>query len=258
MLMVLPPLAGLAAGQSAPADQAPTATAPASTQAPAPAPVQPLSPEQRGDTLSARQRYQAAIAAYENAPRMTATIWNKMGIAYQMMFNSRDAMRCYRESLKLDPHNAQVWNNLGTIYASQKMYGQADKMYHKALKIDPRSALILKNLGTNLMSQHKYEKGWEAYKQAIAIDPQIFSDRATPTVENPGSVAERGAMNYYMALGCARAGYADCALDYLRKALNEGYVTRKKVESEADFASLRQNPDFLKLMAEQSTKKLEK
>ena len=68
---------------------------------------------------------------------MTAAIWNKMGIAYQMMFNSKDAMRCYKESLKLDPANPQVLNNLGTVYASLKEYGQADRMYRKALKIDP-------------------------------------------------------------------------------------------------------------------------
>src|SRR5208282_1379989 len=85
--------------------------------------------EEIGDSLTAHQRYQAAIAAYAKAPEMTAEIWNKMGIDYQMMFNSRDATRCYRESLKLDPGNAEVLNNLGTVYASLKEYGQADRMY---------------------------------------------------------------------------------------------------------------------------------
>ena len=78
----------------------------------------PATPEELGDSLSAHQRYQAAIAAYGKAPQMTAAIWNKMGIAYQMMFNSKDATRCYQESLKLDPRNSQVLNNLGTVYAS--------------------------------------------------------------------------------------------------------------------------------------------
>ena len=149
--------------------------------------------------MAAHQRYQAAIAAYAKAPQMSAAIWNKMGIAYQMMFNAKDAMRCYKESLKLNPRNSQVLNNLGTVYASLKEYGQADRMYRKALKIDPRSAITLKNLGTNLLAEHKYNKGWQAYKEAIAIDPQIFADHNSPTVENPSDVQERGAMNYYMA-----------------------------------------------------------
>jgi hypothetical protein len=57
-------------------------------------------------------------------------------------------------------------------------------------------------------------------------------------------------MNYYMALGCARSGYTDCALSYLRAALDEGFISRKKVAEAAEFASLRENPGFKQLMAE--------
>ena len=85
-------------------------------------------------------------------------------------------------------------------------------MYRKALKIDPNSALIHKNLGTNLLAQHKYKKGWEYYKAALAIDPAIFDHNSRPRVENPASVAERGAMNYYMAKGCVRAGMPERAI----------------------------------------------
>jgi tetratricopeptide (TPR) repeat protein len=207
--------------------------------------------EEIGDSLTAHQRYQAAIAAYAKAPEMTADIWNKMGIDYQMMFNSKDATRCYKESLKLDPRNPQVLNNLGTVYASTKDYSTAEHLYRKALKLDPHSALILKNLGTNLLAQHRYEKGWAAYQQALAIDPHIFSDNGSPSVEDPSSVQERGAMNYYMAAGCARAGYADCALQYLRMALDEGFTTRKKVANDSEFASLHDNPAFKQLLEEQ-------
>ncbi|MGD1108166.1 MAG: tetratricopeptide repeat protein [Terracidiphilus sp.] len=224
--------------------------APPASQAAAPAHAQPTA-EQEGDSLTARQRYQAAIAAYSKAPQMTADIWNKMGIDYQMMFNSKDATRCYKQSLQIDPHNAEVLNNLATVYASLKEYGQADRLYRRALKYNPQSALILKNLGTNLLAQHRYNKGWETYQQALAIDPQIFADRGAPSVEDPSSVQERGAMNYYMAAGCARAGETECALQYLRMALDEGFTTRKKVANDSEFASLRDNPAFKQLLAEQ-------
>jgi Tfp pilus assembly protein PilF len=174
-----------------------------------------------------------------------------MGIAYQMMFNLKDATRCYKESLNLDPHNSLVMNNLGTIYASQRAYGQADKIYRKAIKIDPHSAVAYKNLGTNLLAERKYQKGWEAYQRAIALDPQIFEDKDSRTVQGQGSVEQRGAMNYYMAAGCARAGYTDCALQYLRLALDEGFITRKKVAEDVEFASLHDNPAFKQLLAEQ-------
>jgi Tfp pilus assembly protein PilF len=245
-----------------PAPAAPTAPLPAIASAPtsasAPAaiisPATPPTPEELGDTLVVHQRYQAALAAYAKATP-TASVWNKMGIAYQMMFNLKDASRCYKESLQLDPKNSNVLNNLGTIYDSLKEYGQAEKYYKKALRLDPKSALVLKNLGTNLLSQHKYSRGWEVYQQALAIDPQIFEDRNSPQVQNPASVEERGAMNYYMALGCARIGQTGCALQYLRMAMDEGYTNPKKVASDIAFASLRDNPDFKQLLASQKNSK---
>jgi tetratricopeptide (TPR) repeat protein len=228
----------------------PSANTP-STQTPGLA-EQQKNAEMIGDTDAARQRYQAAIAAYMKAPQMTATLWNKLGIAYQMMFNTNEAMRCYQKSLKLDAHNADVLNNLGTVYASTKNYGQADKMYRQALKQAPKSALVLKNYGTNLMEQHKFSKASEAYQKALAIDPTIFDGSSGPVAQNVSSLQERGAVHYYMALGCLRSGHTDCALDNLRSAIDEGYITAKKVAADKDFASLWGNPDFKKLVTEQN------
>ena len=214
-------------------------------------PAPQATPEEIGDSLEARQRYQAAIAAYAKDLHPSAVVWNKMGIAYQMMFNLKDATRCYRESLKLDRRNALVLNNLGTVYDSQKDYKAAEHMYRKALKIDPRSAFVFKNLGTNLLVQHKYNRGWDAYKRALALDSTIFEDNGSPKVQNPTTVQQRGAMNYFMARGCLRAGQTACAIQYLRMALDEGYTSAKKLAVDADFASLHDNPEFRELLAEQ-------
>jgi hypothetical protein len=58
-------------------------------------------------------------------------------------------------------------------------------------------------------------------------------------------------MNYYMARGCVRAGMNDCAIDYLRMALNEGFTNPKKIEADSEFASLRGIPAFEQLLAAQ-------
>jgi Tfp pilus assembly protein PilF len=174
-----------------------------------------------------------------------------MGIAYQMMFNLEDASRCYEKSLKIDPRNASVLNNLGTIYDSLKQYGKAERIYRRALKLDPQSALIDKNLGTNLLSQHRYKQGWAVYQAALAIDPHIFEDNSSPRVDNPSSVQDRGAMNYYMAKGCVRAGMNDRAIEYLRMALNEGFTNPKKIAADSEFAALRGIPAFEQLLAAQ-------
>ena len=243
-------LADEPAPPSAQVPSQPAATPSASTLPAAPD-VQPA-PEDVGDSLEARQRYQAAIAAYSKIPDPSAVVWNKMGIAYQMMFNSKDAIRCYNASIKLDPRNSSVLNNLGTVYDSLKQYATGERYYRRANKIDPHSALILRNLGSNQLSQHKYKKGWEAYQSALAIDPQIFQSRSSASVTNPVSTQERGAMHYYMAKGCISAGNSECAIDNLRLALNEGYTNPRKIAADVSFASLRELPAFQQLIAAQS------
>ena len=218
------------------------------------APVVQPTPEQVGDALMGHQRYQAAIEAYKKAPRDSADVWNMIGIAYQMMFNQHDAIRCYQTSLRMNPRNAHVLNNLATVYDSLRDYGAAERMYHRAIKLDPHSALFYKNLGTNLLAQHKYKKGWEVYKTALTIDPHVFEDHSSPRAENPASTKDRGAMNYYMAKGCVRAGMNDCAIEYLRMALNEGYISPKKIAADREFASLRGLPAFEQLLAAQQAR----
>jgi len=209
------------------------------------------SPEDVGDALMIHQRYEAAIAAYNTAKPISADVWNKMGIANQLMFNPHEANRCYRESLRLNPNNPNALNNLGTLYDSMKQFGDAAKMFRKAIGIDPNSALAYKNLGTSLLAQHQYQKGWEVYQKALALDPAIFRNQAVLRVENPGTTQDRGAMNYFMAKGCVRAGMNDCAIDHLRRALNEGFTNLKKIGADTEFAGLRGLPAFEQLLAAQ-------
>ncbi|MGA3344576.1 MAG: tetratricopeptide repeat protein [Terracidiphilus sp.] len=234
----------------------PAAEAPASAQQFSQATITsqaPPTPEEIGDALMTHQRYQAAIAAYQKAPSNSAGVINKMGIAYQMMFNVEEAMRCYKASLKIDPANPHVYNNLGTVYDEIGAYRSAERMYRKALRLNPSSSLVLKNLGSDQFAQHRFKQGWETYKAALALDPTVFEDSgAKIRVTNPASISERGAMNYYMAKGCVRAGMTDRAIEYLRMALNEGFTNPKKIIADSEFAGLRGLPAFERLLAAQS------
>lgn len=230
-----------------------TAPEPASAHSPvqpkAAHPQQETAPEELGDALMLHQRYQAAIAAYDKAPR-SALIWNKTGIAYQMMLDPKDAERCYKASLKMDPKDPRVMNNLATLYDTMKRYGKAEKLYRRALRIDPKFALAYKNLGTNLLSRRKYEKGWEAYQQALALDPDVFHSQSGPQTQDLTPVRERGAMNYYLARSFVSAGQPERAIQHLRKAMAEGFIDARKVAADKNFVSLRGNPAFDALIAE--------
>lgn len=212
---------------------------------------QTLSPEALGDIDIVRHKYQAAIAAYAKAPQMTAAVLDKLGVAYQMLFDNRDAARCYQQALTLDPGYADALSNLGTVYESQGQYGDAEREYRAALNAAPRSALMLKNLGTDLMVEHKYNEGWEAFQQALAMDPEIFAEPNGPNIGNSASKAGHGAVDYYTALANLRAGNIHAAIDNLRAAMDEGTMSPKKLSKDKNLATLRANPAFQRLLADE-------
>jgi len=228
--------------------RSPAAAGPATLPAVNVIPTEQPTNEEVGDAMMAHQRYQAAIAAYQKEPVKTPGMLNKIGIAYQMMLDTEDAIRYYKASLKLDGKNARVHNNLGTAFDAARLPGQAEKSYKRAIKLNPQFALAYKNLATLLMKQHNFRGGAAAYKRALELDPGIFEDRNSLRVPNQASAKERGVMNFYMALGCARSGQLECALNFLQLSINQGYATPKRVAEEQDFAVLRGMPAFEQMM----------
>ncbi|HTW60938.1 MAG TPA: tetratricopeptide repeat protein [Terracidiphilus sp.] len=211
-----------------------------------------LTPIEMGDFLVSQRRYQEAVDAYSESAEKTAAVWNRIGIAYQLMSNTSQAQRCYKQALKLDAADALALNNLGTIAASVDDYGEAERMVRKALKLDPRFATAYKNLGTILIAENKRKQGQEAYEKAMALNPDVFFTSNKLKIDNRAPVHDRGAMNYSIAAACARAGSVDCALRYLRSSLDEGYASPGEVARDKQFAGLAGNPEFRKLLAEQS------
>jgi Flp pilus assembly protein TadD len=207
-----------------------------------------VSDEELGQLMIYRQQYQAAIEAFKRIESPSARVWNQIGIAYQMMYDYKDARRCYDEALRLRPHDPIVLSNLATAQDGMGDFGAAEKNYRKSLKLDSNSALTLKNLGTNLLMQHKYEAGAAAYKDALSIDPRIFEDHIGVRMSDPAPTSERGTAAYFKAKSCALAGLNDCAIAFLRKAMDEG-LTLKQLSEEHDLAALRKTSAYINLIA---------
>lgn len=233
---------------------------PAAAQAPATAsaptgPTGQLSAEELGDLHMARRRYQAALEAYRRTPLDSAEIWNKMGIAQQQLYLMADAKKSYETSIKLNPHNPDVLNNLATVFYSMQQYGPAEKLYRRALKMKPKSALIYKNLGTNLLAANKFKKGWSCYQEALSLDPEIFERANLLRIGEPTPTQKRGAMSYYLAKSYVMVGMNDLAVEYLRRAIDEGFTDKKKILADKEFASLHDVSSFQQLLAEQEQRR---
>ena len=209
-----------------------------------------LSPTEQGDLLMARRQYVAAIEAYRHAPLLSSVTWVKMGVAYHHLFALDEALKDYQQALRLDPRNADALNNIGAVYHGKHDYGNAARYYKKALKYAPNSATIYCNLAVSYFAKHKVRDAEKAYGRAFAIDPNAFDQDPLATVDAGATREERIAQHYYMARTFARAGQHAQALLYLRKAIDEGFRDRHKLDGEQDFATLRTTLEFKQLMAE--------
>jgi hypothetical protein len=196
--------------------------------------------------LDALDYYRAAIAKDRNSARLL----NKIGITELMMQRYHEARKSFEQSIKTNRTLADAYNNLGVVFYEEKRYGPAIKQYHKAIAIDETSASYFSNLGAALFSKKQYEKAAVAYGQAVRLDPDVFerTSRAGVQAQLP-SPEDRARYDYTVARLYAKMGYSDRSLEYLRKAMEDGYKDLKNVYKDSEFAELRKDKRFTELMA---------
>lgn len=239
-------LAAALSSLSATAQTAPDSLSPAA-KAPAPA----LSNETRGDVFMAEKKFRDAIDAYREAPAKNAVVQNKLGIAYQQLEQLDNARKAYERAIKLKPDYMEAMNNVGTVYYARKSYRRAIHWYNRALKAAPgerRSAIVYENLGRAWFNRKKYTRGYDCFQSALQLDPDVFQQHGgVGQILEETSIEERARYHFYLAKLYAKSGRSEMAIQFLRKALEEGFKD-KKLEEEPDFAALKDLPEFKELM----------
>jgi tetratricopeptide (TPR) repeat protein len=209
--------------------------------------------ETRGDTLRAEKSYLDALDYYRTALAKepnSARLFNKIGIDELQMARFGDARKDFERAIKCDREFADAHNNLGVIFYLQKKYGPAVKRYEDAIKLRQDSGSFYSNLGAAYFSKKDYVKASLAYNRALQLDPDIFERSShTGVLAQMSSPGDRARFYYVLAKLYAQSGITDRSLQYLRRALEEGYKGIDDVYKDAEFAGLRKDPRFAELMA---------
>jgi tetratricopeptide (TPR) repeat protein len=207
----------------------------------------------RGDILMARKMYREAIETYREAPADSAVIANKIGFAYHQLTDLNAAKRQYERAVKLHPKYAEAINNLGTVHYARRSYRRAVRYYKKALELTPNSASIHSNLGTAYFARRKYKSAIQSWEKAMSLDAEVFEHRSSQGVLlQERTVGERARFHYHIAKLYAKAGLHERALLYMRKSIEEGFKEKKKFLEDAEFAHLRELPEFKEILAMES------
>jgi tetratricopeptide (TPR) repeat protein len=196
--------------------------------------------------LDALDYYRAALAKEPNSGRLL----NKIGITQLMMQRYGEAKKSFDRSIKADRNFADAYNNLGVVYYEEKKYGAAVKQYNKAIAIDNSSASFYSNLGAAQFAKRDFEPAIEAYQHAMQLDPDVFerTSRGGVLAQLP-SPEDRARYDYTVAKLYAKMGFSDRSLEYLRRAMEDGYKDFNNVYKDAEFAEVRKDKRFAELVA---------
>ncbi len=213
--------------------------------------------EARADELHEQKLYLDAIdyyrAALAKSPR-NAKVLNKICRTQLMMTHWRDAQKSCEQAIKADPHFADPRNNLGVALYGEAKFNAAIRQYRKAIEIDNESASFFSNLGAAYFARKEFPPAVAAYQHALELDPEVFerSSRGGVQAQLP-SPEDRARYDYTVAKLYAKMGFSDRSLEYLRKAMEEGYKDFKNVYRDSEFAELRKDKRFVELMASRTT-----
>ncbi len=206
--------------------------------------------ETMGNTLLARGRYLAAIDLLRGLEPKTASIYNKLGVAYEHMYMAPEARQAFEQAVRLDPHFAEAFNNLGTVFHTSGDFKHAERFYKKAIHLDSKNATAELNLGTLYYARAKYSKGDLAYRRALLLNPHALEQGAMQSVGAPTDARALAELRYHIAKTYAEAGNNDLALESLHRAISCGFRDKKRLLADPEFASVRTTPAFGSVLAE--------
>lgn len=212
----------------------------------------PLSPEERGDIFLARKMYREAIETFREGSSNDPILHNKEGIAYHQLLQLDQAMKEYQFAIKLKPDYEEAINNIGTVYYAKKSYRRATTWFTRALALAPddlKSAAVYVNLGSAWFSRKNYARAQTAFQTAVRLDPEVFERHGSfGVMMQERNIEERAKFHFYLARMYAKSGRNELALQYLRKAFEEGFRDKQKVTDAQEFNPLRELPEFKELL----------
>ena len=185
-----------------------------------------------GAKLLQQGKIESAIAAFQEAmslePNYIAAQLN-LSYAYERANRFEDALNGYRRAITIEPNNFFAHNNLGVLYDKKGLYSEAIVEFQNALKSEPGYVMAQKNLDTarknKALAQEREVQIAQAEKQAQANpqDPKLA---------------------YQLARLYAVYGRKDFALQWLTKAVRQGYKDFAALQADPGFSNLRDDREF--------------
>ena len=96
--------------------------------------------------------------------KKTGAYWFNLGFAYEKSGMHKEAIRAFKEAIRIEPDLAEAHYNLGVVYEKSGMHKEAIEASKQAIRIKPDMALAHYNLGLAYLSVNDRGSALEQYK----------------------------------------------------------------------------------------------
>lgn len=127
-----------------------------------------------GNTLLAANKFEPALAAYQNARRQRPQdpqIFFRMGEALAKLNRHAEAIEDYRAAIKLAPNNWEPHFELGGELDSANQLAGAEKEFGEAARLNPNDAQAHFNYGVLLAKQGELGAATGEFQEALRLEP---------------------------------------------------------------------------------------
>ncbi|MCX5684740.1 MAG: tetratricopeptide repeat protein [Planctomycetota bacterium] len=129
--------------------------------------------------------WKSALAACPTNARALLNVGAELAARHERSGAAADldeAIRCYQESLRIRPDNAEAHCNLAIALVARGEMDEAIRHYQEALRLKPDYADAYCNLGLALYKQGQPDEALRCYQEALRIKPDLveaYSNIAT-------------------------------------------------------------------------------
>ncbi len=202
---------------------------------------------QLGNVLMNLERYEEALAQYEEALRLerSAEYYCHIGACYEQLKQYEKAISAFKKAIQYEDDYADAWYGIGTSLNSCDKCFEAIHFLQKALKHDPENGQYWAALAYSEYETGNVISSLSAYEKANDLDPQdaitllewaniYFEqgdyDHAAEILENGiAEVEDYGDLIYHLTAYLLLAGRHQIALRYFEKALSEFFDKHEEI-----------------------------
>jgi tetratricopeptide (TPR) repeat protein/peroxiredoxin len=127
-----------------------------------------LKQQKRAEAQAVFERATTLQAAY---PETLPNAWNNLGLIATQQGNSEEAIRCFREALKINPDHLIALDNLGNAFRQQKRWTEARDVFERALAVSPEDPEANYSLGMVYAQSDDTQRAYDYLQKALQARP---------------------------------------------------------------------------------------